>query len=201
MILFFGAAWGLIEATLGHCLHVFKMFVPLPLTGLVMFPAGFYFMMRAFKETGSTASIALTGCVAATIKMTDLFLPAVPPEFVVHPALAILLESAGCYIYFKSFKPVTPGGSFAAGTAVSFLWRTAFVAGLLLFPVFPGIASEGTRALAVFLLAESVVNGIMIASIVRLDHRGYSLYGRLAFHPAVAPALFAVAAASQIFLK
>jgi hypothetical protein len=115
---FWGTLWGIWEATAGHAAH----FIRVPgLPGFIMFPAAFFFMSRVFLRSQGTSqgggtespgkarspfrrgqpeSIVMAACIAASIKLLDVFIPAQNIQAVVNPAQAILLESlavAGFY--------------------------------------------------------------------------------------------------------
>ncbi len=101
-VLFWGTLWGIWEATAGHILHLTH--VP-GLPGLVMIPVAFFFMSKAFVGSGRYESVVLTACVAAGIKMFDMFIPGQSLQAVVNPAQAILLESlvvTGIYVFLGS---------------------------------------------------------------------------------------------------
>ena len=88
--LFWGLLWGMWEATVGHFVHLIK----LPgLPGFIMFPAAFFFMSRAFVRSGRAESIFPAACVAAGIKLLDIFIPGAAAQASVNPALAIILEA------------------------------------------------------------------------------------------------------------
>lgn len=89
-ILLWGSLWGIWEATAGHFVHLIK--IP-GLPGFIMFPAAFFFMSRAFARSGRIESIFLAGCIAAGIKLFDLFIPGQLVQAAVNPAQAILLEA------------------------------------------------------------------------------------------------------------
>lgn len=103
LIIFWGACWGVLEATLGWFLHLihFKGEV------LLLYPFGLLCMMMAFKQTGKTSSIMKVAIVASLVKLTNLFIaPAAPFFYVTNPAIAIFLEGlvtwAFCaYMYKK----------------------------------------------------------------------------------------------------
>jgi hypothetical protein len=90
VVLFWGALWGLSEATLGHLLHIVR--IP-GLAGFVMFPVGIFFMLKAYHDSSHLRMILLTASVAATIKLSDLLIPGALVLDVLRPALAILAES------------------------------------------------------------------------------------------------------------
>ena len=101
--LFWGSLWGIWEATAGQLVHLVR--IP-GLPGFIMFPAAFFFMSRAFARSGRAESIFLAACVAAGIKLFDLFIPGELVQAVVNPAQAILLESlavTGFYSFFGRF--------------------------------------------------------------------------------------------------
>ncbi len=88
--LFFGAIWGFAEATAGHILHLMK--IP-GLPGMVMFPVGIYFMLKAFHASGKIKATWLTASTASAIKLTDLAVSMSNPEAALNPAAAILCEA------------------------------------------------------------------------------------------------------------
>jgi hypothetical protein len=89
--LFWGALWGLGEATVGHLLHLAH--IP-GLPAAVMIPFGLVMMRRALAWSGgSVPVIPATACVAASLKFLDFFIPGTNPLAVFNPAQAILLEA------------------------------------------------------------------------------------------------------------
>ncbi len=58
-------------ATLDHILHMLR--IP-GLTGFVMFPAGVFFMLKAYKASNNLSVIFSTSVVAATIKLSNILL-------------------------------------------------------------------------------------------------------------------------------
>ena len=102
-VLFWGSLWGIWEATAGQLIHLVK--IP-GLPGFIMFPAAFFFMSRAFTRSGRAESIFPAACVAAAIKLLDLFIPGELVQAAVNPAQAILLEAlavTGCYAFLGRF--------------------------------------------------------------------------------------------------
>lgn len=103
-----GSLWGLWEATAGYLAHLTH--IP-GLPGFIMAPAALYFMSRAFAEAGKIGSVFLTACVAAGLKLLDIFIPGRTLQAVINPALAILLESlavAGFYALLGSMGLTGP---------------------------------------------------------------------------------------------
>ena len=103
-VLFWGSLWGIWEATVGHIIHLTR--VP-GLPGFIMFPSAFYFMSKAFIRSERYQSIFLTACVAAGLKLFDIFIPGQSIQAVINPAQAILLESlvvTGFYCFLQRFN-------------------------------------------------------------------------------------------------
>jgi hypothetical protein len=88
--LFWGALWGLSEATLGHILHMIR--IP-GLAGFVMLPLATFFMLKALQDSKKLSVIFSTSVVAATLKLSDLFLPGITALDIAKPAAAIVCES------------------------------------------------------------------------------------------------------------
>jgi hypothetical protein len=90
-ILFFGGAWGGLEATLGFLLHFLPRVTGFPrLAGFIMFPIGLLLLVAAAQATRKPASALGVAAVAAAVKLASLALPVVQWNFVRNPALAIL---------------------------------------------------------------------------------------------------------------
>lgn len=87
---FFGAVWGLAEASLGHLLHLLR--VP-GLPGLVMAPIAVLIMARAAARSRNAAAVFLAGAVAASFKLFDLLVPGTDLLALSRPIQAILLEA------------------------------------------------------------------------------------------------------------
>jgi len=86
--LYWGAAWGLAESTLGFVLHVLR--VP-GLAGMLMIPIGAFFIFRAYRETDRPEAALAAAAVAAVLKLSGLLLPG-DPVMTLRPAAAILGE-------------------------------------------------------------------------------------------------------------
>jgi hypothetical protein len=166
--LFFGALWGIAEATLGYLLHLLPFTVPIvSLSGAVMFPIGFFFMYSALRTSSEASSILLTAVVAAAVKAATLLVPGVTFLFVRNPMVAILLEGSLC----AAWAGLLPAGGrwlrvlpAAAGLSVS--WRAAFLLVSLLAGIRGGILAKGAGSILSFIFLESVINAVLIALLV-----------------------------------
>lgn len=97
--LFWGAVWGLGEATLGHMLHLAR--VP-GLPGLVMASFAVAIMGRLAARSGSAGAIFVAGLVAASFKLLDLLVPGTDLLALSRPIQAILLEALAAAVWVRS---------------------------------------------------------------------------------------------------
>ena len=118
-IVFWGAVWGILEATLGWFLHLihFKGEV------MLLYPFGLLCMMLAFKHTGKTSSIFKVAVVAAMIKLTNLLIaPAAPYFHVTNPAVAIVLEGLVTWAFVAYMHKKSLSVKWAVPTAVMLMF-------------------------------------------------------------------------------
>ncbi len=163
-ILFFGAVWGILEATLGYVLQ----FLPPLVSGSVMFPIAAMLMIVTYQNTKSKSAMIYVAAIAATIKAVNFFLPGLPPIKTYNPMIAIMLQSIVMVIFIPLIekKPILVK---AAGIAlVGFSWRTLFLANISINHAltgfnFPQLANTSSMLnLVVYLgLMEAVILGAM----------------------------------------
>ena len=118
-ILFFGAIWGILEATLGYVLHL----LPALIAGSVMFPLVMFILYRAYKAIGSRTGVLFVGAVAIMIKATNLFLPFLFPAKTINPMVAMFIQSLLVFLVLPMLdneKVTVKISAFAIG---SFSWR------------------------------------------------------------------------------
>lgn len=101
-MLFWGALWGIVEATLGWVFHA----VHFRGGSLILYSFGIFCMLSAASQSERTSAIFGTAIVASLIKLLDLLMPNTF-QGAVHPALYILMEGAliailGSLFSFKS---------------------------------------------------------------------------------------------------
>jgi hypothetical protein len=104
--LFWGAVWGVGEATLGHVLHLLR--IP-GLPGLVMAPFAVLIMGRLAAHSRGAGAVVLAGIVAASFKFLDLFVPGTDILALINPIQAILLEALAAAVWVGS--PATEKGT------------------------------------------------------------------------------------------
>ncbi len=167
---FWGALWGIAEATIGYLAHLVLI---LPgIAGFFMFPIGFYFMTRAYRETGKIATLFTTAAVAASIKLVDFFLPGLSPIKTINPAVCILMESLVVILIFKVVNFEKGTLRFREAFAVSIGWRLGFVFYsflLLVFSISGEFFQMGVENILRFLLLESIINAVIITAYLKAE--------------------------------
>jgi hypothetical protein len=159
---FYGGLWGLTEATAGYVLHILPELAPLPhLSGVILFPVGLFFMIRAMRATGKPAAAAAAALVAASVKAVTVALPFIAFRFVRNPAIAILLEGSVVWMVLGAGE-WKPGRRLILQAAVMSLgWRTLFL-GVNIFLKLPGIANKPLELQRNFILIEGSIDALII---------------------------------------
>lgn len=160
--LFWGSVWGAAEATAGYLIHLLK--IP-GLAGMVMFPIGVFFMLKAYQSCGRAKVIWLTALTASSIKLVNLAAPLSGPEAAFNPAAAILLESfavMGILALVKKFPSAPPVPVYFSaalawqGMFLAFIWLQQTLAGAA------GILDTGGSGLLRFLGLNPLVNALFL---------------------------------------
>ena len=164
IVLFWGALWGLAEATLGFVLHAAAAAIP-GIQGFVMFPIAFVLMERAVAASGKPWAAFAASWIAAGVKMADFLIPGAVPLRVLNPALALLLEGFVVWgvLAWCGRSGVRVNGWHAL--AASLLWRGLFLGdqGVLALCAIPaGLVTNGWEPALRFLLLEGAVNALLI---------------------------------------
>ncbi|MCR5332870.1 MAG: hypothetical protein K6E11_02495 [Bacilli bacterium] len=105
-ILFWGAAWGIVEATLGTILHLpgFEGTGLYFASSAVILPIAYCLMANCYKRTGTFYSVFLMGLVAATIKLSVAFVIGFIDR-VYFPAIYIVIEALAMGGALAIFRP------------------------------------------------------------------------------------------------
>lgn len=160
-ILFFGALWGLLEATLGYVLHVSAA----PVAGFLMFPVGFAMMWQAKQRTNSVYAPFQVASVAAGIKLINLFF--VPLWITaVNPAAAILLEGIFVAVLLRKGERV----SLIQCLASTYGWRLSYLAILLVqlnFGLKLRLLEGGMASILPFVTIDAWVNAMLLYVIAK----------------------------------
>lgn len=120
--IFFGAIWGILEASLGYLLQ----FLPPLVSGSIMFPIGATLLTLTYLNTKNKQSVLWVGVIAATIKSINFFMPGLLPIKTYNPMIAITLQSlvmvGVCYLYDLKNRSYHLLG--LAGASI--IWRILF---------------------------------------------------------------------------
>ncbi len=160
-----GAIWGIIESTAGYCLHL----IPISLGFIVWYPIAYYFLIKAYRDSGTLHAIPLTAAFAAAIKLIDLLLPG-RIDKVINPAISIVLEGLAVYavvriiLHIKTRIPVNKNLSVILAFSANSLWRIMFIIYLaLLAPPWIKDVSvlSSTDLLLRFLVVDNIVSSLV----------------------------------------
>ncbi|BCR36736.1 hypothetical protein [Mariniplasma anaerobium] len=122
-VLFFGAIWGILEATLGYVLQ----FLPPLVSGSVMFPIAATLMLITYQNTKSRKAMIYVAAIAATIKAINLFMPGLPAIKTYNPMIAIMLQSFVLVVFIPLFKKNSIPSVVTGIAVVGFSWRLLFL--------------------------------------------------------------------------
>ncbi len=168
-ILYFGAIWGILEASLGALLHM----VPVPfLAGTIMFPIAAAVLIRAHMRLQYRPALLYVGMVAALIKSVN-FLTPLNQWRVINPMISIIFESllvVGLVTYMsKRSLPV----SLAAFVTASVAWRSLYLGWFGLQFLLTGFQAAQITSLAAaleFTLFMGILSGLIALVFVRVTN-------------------------------
>lgn len=124
-IIFFGAIWGIIEATLGHLLHLLP--ISIYISGSVMFPIVAYILYKAYALTKSKSSLLAIGVIAALIKAVDFFMPFGSPFKILNPMYSIIMESLMVVLVISLLNKKDLLNKASGLLIASFGWRLLYI--------------------------------------------------------------------------
>lgn len=165
-IIIWGSMWGITECTVGYFLHM----LPINIGYLFWYPIAFFFMNGVFKSTNKPQSILFIACMAATIKLFNLFMP-VRIDRVINPAISIILEGIVIFIVVFILEHNKNKNYILLKTILcSVCWRGLYLVYLLFVPEWMYIISPLYKidALLRFLLLESFLNAAVIYVVIKL---------------------------------
>ncbi len=143
-VVFFGALWGLVEATLGYGLQ----FLPHLVSGSVMFPLGAVILFHTYKQTGSKRAVFMVGVIAASIKAVNFFAPGLPPIKTYNPMIAILMQSLFIVVLIPLFERRTLKSVLAGFLIASIGWRLVFLLNITVNNALTGFPFPQLQSLA-----------------------------------------------------
>ena len=122
-IIFFGALWGILEATLGYVLQ----FLPPLVSGSVMFPIAASLMILTYNHTKSKSAILYVAMIAASIKSVNFFMPGLLPIKTYNPMIAIMLQSLVMVVIIPRLEKKKISQVILGLAVLGFSWRLLFL--------------------------------------------------------------------------
>ncbi|MCK9479524.1 MAG: hypothetical protein M0R40_08525 [Firmicutes bacterium] len=132
-IVFWGAIWGVFEATVGYALHA----VSFGYGWLIWYPAACFFLANVYRKTKSPSAVFLAGLLCASVKMLNLLSP-IRIDKVINPAISIVFEALAIGLVIHLTKRFFNGkrNHIAAKTvvvlAMNTFWRLMYILYILL---------------------------------------------------------------------
>ena len=199
-IIFYGALWGFVEATLGYALH----WIPTLIAGTIMFPIASAILLRAYNKTNSKKALLYIGMVATSIKGINLFLPSYSIFKTINPMVSIVLESLLVFAVITLFTSEKITNKVAAAQIASIGWRVGYVLFMTTQFIFTGYVASSISSifsLLEFVVFSGVIGGLLATGVIYLDT---SLKDKFNFNldikPAFAAGLLLIAAVATIIL-
>ena len=170
IIVFYGAIWGLVEATLGHALHI----LPVKIGWMLWFPIAFSFMKTVYLKTGKHWSVIITALITANIKLVDLF-TSVRIDYVINPAVSIVLESIAVYTIFRVVSSY--GINKSSIILINTGWRILYMLYVLFLPEYLIKISpiSSCQSFLNFFFIENIVTSIFIYAIEKIREKSKNL--------------------------
>ncbi len=192
-VVFFGALWGILEATLGYALQ----FLPNLISGSVMFPIGAGILYLAYRQTGSPRAMFTVALIAASIRGVNFFMPGLLPIRTYNPMIAIVLQGLAFYAVLPILERKAPWTQLGGLVAASLLWRWAFLGNISINNALTGFEFPQLASLSSMLsfgLSQALLGGVLafgLYRLVRLMLARASLVHRIP--PQLSASLFALA--------
>ncbi len=168
-VIFWGALWGLEEATLGHLLHISAI----NLGWIFWFPLAYFFMLQVFKKTHQLSAVVLTSFVAAGIKLINIW---VTPNLLIIlcPVISVILEGCTFFLVGKIFAGRQKLLMASLQTMlISFSWRMLYVIAILAIPseIMPVYPYGTIGPFVKFVCLEGALNGVLIMACILLSEK------------------------------
>jgi len=199
-ILFYGALWGFLEATIGHVLH----FIPWTIAGSIMFPIASVILINAYVKLESKMALLYIASIASLIKSVNFFLPALSIYKTINPMIAFFLEAMLVVGVVRIVMKDNVKTNILAMQVASISWRALFM-GYMLIQFFlsgnlaPYIASFASASN--FLIIEGVVSGLLATALYyTLNYVGQKGKVSLNISPVMSISLFIIAVVANYIL-
>ena len=200
MIIFFGALWGILEATLGAVLHL----VPIPfLAGSIMFPIAAVILLKAYPLVLSKTAMLAIGLIAAMIKAIN-FLTPMNQWGIINPIIAIILESLIVVGLVGYLTKAQIQHRLLAVITASLAWRLAFLGWYGLQFITTGFLADQLTSMSVFLsftVLQGLLSGLLAFGLYEtLNLMPKPRIKRLAYQPLIASIALLIAFALSYLL-
>jgi hypothetical protein len=158
IIVFYGAIWGIVEASVGYVLH----FLPSLIAGTILFPFASLILYKTYKQTNSNYAVLGVGVIAAMIKAVNFLLPVTNIFKVINPMISILLEALVVMVVIRSFVKSNWVIKTAIISIASITWRAIFLGYMGIQAITTGFVAVQIGSLEA-ILSFSVVSGLLSA--------------------------------------
>ena len=167
--IFYGAVWGIVEATLGYLIHLTKMS-----STIILCPLAFFFMNQVYKSTGKIKSIFFISIMSASIKLLDLFTN-VRIDKVINPAISILLEGAvfAIMIYIFQKNDLKKNTKIISVFVMNTLWRMAYCIYLFFSPrfIYEYSILVSTQNVYDFLIVKNIQTSLVLIALFWIEYK------------------------------
>lgn len=167
--IFYGAVWGILEATLGYLIHLTNMS-----STIILCPLAFFFMNQAYKSTEKISSIFFISIISASIKLLDLFTN-IRIDKVINPAISILLEGAvfSIMIYIFQKNELKKGTKIISVFVMNTLWRMAYCVYLFFSPrfIYEYSILISTQKIFDFLIIKNIETSIVLITLFWIEYK------------------------------
>ena len=158
IIVFFGAIWGIVEASVGYVLH----FLPTFIAGTILFPFASVILYKTYQKTNSSLAVLGVGVIAALIKAVNFLLPVTNMFKIINPMISILLEALVVMVVIRSFVKSNWVIKTAVIAIASVTWRALFLGYMGIQALTTGFVATQIGSLDA-ILSFSVVSGLFAA--------------------------------------
>lgn len=193
LIIFYGALWGFLEATLGYALH----WIPTFIAGTIMFPIASVILLRVYNKTNSKKALLYVGLVAAAIKSIDFLLPSFSVFKTINPMASIVLESLLVFAVVFLFTSQKVTNRIAAAQIASIGWRVGYVAYMGIQFLITGFVAASIASYAnafEFIIFSGVIGGLMVTGLIYLEQKvNYNFRTKFDSRPVFAAGLLIIA--------
>ncbi len=193
-IIFFGAIWGLIEATLGYALHL----LPALIAGSIMFPIVMFILYHAYKSLSSRKAIFFVGLVAILIKGTNLFLPFLFPAKTINPMIAMAIQTLLVFAVIPLFESKKLSVKITSIVLVSVAWRLVMIGyyGVnYLMTDFLDFRIRGFEPAISFVITEGLISGAFASLLIFATNplKALAKFDRTRINPIISTAVLVIA--------